>query len=90
MTVKNLTPEIARQLGYDRQEGVLVTEVEPLGLAAKAGTNARDLIISVQGEAVTNVTEFRREIARQDLSKGVRLVVQTGAMQRFVFLRSPD
>jgi len=87
MTVKNLTPEIARQLGYERKDGVLVTGVEPLGLAAKAGIAVNDLIISVQGEAVSNVTEFRREIAKQDFGKGVRLVVQTGAVQRFVFLR---
>jgi len=88
MTVKNLTPEIARQLGYEQTEGVVVTSVEPLGLAAKAGISVKDLIISVQGKSVKNVTEFRREIAKHDLKKGVRLMIQSGAMQRFVFLKS--
>ncbi len=88
MTVKNLTPEAASELGYERTDGVLVTEVDPLGAAAKAGISVNDLIISVQGKPVTNVTEFRREMAGHDLKKGIRLVVQSGSIQRFVFLRS--
>jgi serine protease Do len=88
MTVKNLTPEVARELGYEQTEGVLVTAVEPLGMAAKAGIVVKDLIISVQGEPVKNVTEFRREVAKHDLQKGMRLLIQSGGMQRFVFLRS--
>lgn len=90
MTVKNLTPEVARELGYEQTEGVIVTAVEPLGLAARAGISVKDLIISVQGQSVRNVTEFRQQIAKQDLEKGIRLVIQSGAIQRFVFLRTTN
>ena len=90
MTVKTLTPEIGRRLGYDELHGVMVTAIEPLGLADRAGIRLNDLIINVQGTAIEDVAGFRRELARYDLKEGVRLVVQSGALQRFVFLRSSD
>jgi len=87
LTVENLTPELADKLGYEGIKGVLVKEVEPFSIAARAGLRANDVILSIQGEKVRNVTEFRRVMAGVDLAEGVRLVVQTGPIKRFVFLQ---
>jgi serine protease Do len=88
MTLKNLTPDMANELGLSQTKGVLVTEVEPFGVAGKAGIQQNDLILSVHGKPVENVGQFNKELKKHDLDKGVRLTVLTGKMQRFVFLKS--
>jgi serine protease Do len=90
MTVENLTPELAQELGYEHRHGVVVTEVEPGGTADEAGIQVHDLIVNIQGKAVANVAEFREEMAKQDLKKGVRLLVRRGSTERFVFIRSTE
>ena len=88
LTVKTLTTEMARELGYGELKGVIVTDLDPLGLAAGAGLQPRDVIVSVQGKSVTTAKAFWQTLRKHDLSQGVRLVVQTGAYRRFVFLKS--
>jgi len=90
MTVENLTPEAALQLGLEHAHGVLVTGVEPFGPAAKAGIRVNDVVVAVQNQPVANVPEFRQAMAKHDLKKGIRLTVRTGSIQRFVFIRSGE
>jgi len=87
MTVENLTPDQAKSLGYDKDvNGVVVTAVQPDGLAAEAGLQPNDVITSLQDHPVTNVAQFQAALAKHDLKDGVRMVVQSGNMKRFVFL----
>ena len=88
MTVRDITPEIAAQLGIEEGNGVLVTHVEPLGAAFKAGIREKDVVLQVHGEKCDSVSEFRRLMGKHDLSKGVRLQVSSGGNDRFVFLKS--
>ena len=45
MTVQPLTPEVARELQLNgRQEGVVITNVDPDGAAAAAGLQEGDVI----------------------------------------------
>ncbi len=91
LAVGNLSPQTAQELGYSSdQTGVLVTAVEPSSLAADAGIQPNDLILSVQDKPVPNVTQFRAELDRHDLKAGVRLTVQSGSMKRYVFLRASE
>jgi len=88
MKLKTLTPEMAQQYGYEEKEGILVTEVDPFGLAAAAGIKVNDLILSVQGKAIKNTQQFWDEVKKQDVRKGIRLFIQSGPYRRFVFLKS--
>jgi S1-C subfamily serine protease len=90
MTVENLTPEAALQLGLEHAHGVLVTAVEPFGPAAKAGIRVNDVVVAVQNQPVANVPEFHQAMVKHDLKKGIRLTVRTGSIQRFVFIRSGE
>jgi serine protease Do len=92
VSLRELTPEIQRELGLEQKEGLAVTEILPGSLADRAGLQIRDIIISVNGKKLSSVKEFERYINDQNLKKGVRLVVLTssgkGAVQRFVLIRS--
>ncbi len=87
LTLQNLTPEIARQLGSKREAGLVVTQVEPGSLAERAGIQMRDIIINIAGKKPSDANQFFELLQKQDLKKGVRLVVETNGMERFVFLR---
>jgi len=88
MTVQTLTPELARQLRLDSQtEGVVVTSVEPGGVAERCGILRQDVITNVGGERVASISEFRAAIADRNLSKGILLRVRSGESQRFVLLK---
>ncbi len=88
MTVRSLTPEIAEQLGLKQSKGVVVTEVEPFGIAAKAGLRPGDVILAIQNAPVEKVSEFNQAIRKHDLKKGIRLTVLTEGMKRFVILKA--
>lgn len=88
LTVETLTAEQAQSLGLDKDvNGVVVRQVSPDGLAARAGIEPGDVISQVQGEPVANAGQFRSRTAKADLHEGVRLLVQRGEMRHFVFLQ---
>jgi len=57
ITVRELTPEEARQAGVEG--GVVVTEVDPRSGAAEAGLSAGDIIVRVNRKPVRSLDEFR-------------------------------
>lgn len=74
LAVEDLTADIARQLGYEISEGVVVTGVEPGGVVAEAGIQPGFLILSVDGTPVNNIQEFHTAITAA-VEKG-RVVLQ--------------
>ena len=90
MSVQSLSPQLRERLGYDDTvEGVVITSIEPLSAAAKAGLQPRDVITEVQGQPVRDPARFHRLMQKADLAKGVRLVVRSGDVQRFVYFKLP-
>jgi serine protease Do len=89
MTVEALTPELARQLGYDRDEqGVVITDVEPGSIAARAGLRPRDLVANVGGKAIRSVKDFRESLDKSDVASGLRMQIKREGTRLFVFLKS--
>jgi serine protease Do len=74
--VQNLTPELARQLGYESTEGVVVTQVDPDSEAYQAGVRRGMVIRQVNRQDIHNTEEFRRALRQSDQSKRVLLLVQ--------------
>ena len=58
LMVENLTPQLGEFFGAKNGKGVLVRSVEKGSSAEKAGLRAGDVIVKVNGEAVTDVGDF--------------------------------
>ena len=86
MSLETLSPEIAQRLDTETT-GVLVANVEQFSPAWDAGLRRGDIIVKVSGQRVHDLGDYRREIAKHDLSEGARLTVESQGAQRFVWLQ---
>jgi serine protease Do len=63
MSVSNLTPELADQLGIKSDvSGVVVTDVEPGSRADRAEVQVGDVIFKINRQTVKDVSDFNRAI----------------------------
>ena len=89
MTVQTLTPELAREAGFDEDEkGVVVTQVEPGSLSSRVGIRPGDLIVAVGTARIDDLADFREAMKEEDVERGIRMQVKREGFQRFVFLKS--
>jgi serine protease Do len=87
MSLQTLTPEAARQLELADTAGVLVTNVEPGGIAERSGLLKYDVIFMVGATPVEDLHGFHAALRDHDLDHGVRLKVKTRGSSRYVFLK---
>jgi serine protease Do len=85
-TVQDLTEELAAQLGYEGQEGVVVADVQPDSDAGRAGLRRGTLIRQVNRQSVHNTAEFMQALEASEQSKRVLLLAQDRRGTRFVAL----
>jgi serine protease Do len=88
MGVQPLTPDLAEQAGVPRgTRGVIVTDVDPSGIAADSGIQEADVIEKVDGKAVTTVADLKSALDRKD-GKPSLLVVNRKGTDIFLTLRA--
>jgi serine protease Do len=85
-TVQDLSDELADQLGYAGQEGVIIADVQPGSDAARVGLRRGTLIRQVNRRDVRNTAEFMQALSESDQSKQVLLLAQDRRGTRFVVL----
>ena len=84
LTVQELTPEIAGDLGLKRDEaGVVVTHVETGSAAADAGIQTGDVIQEVNRKPVKDVQDFSQKIAQAKSQDNILLLIQRGQNRLF-------
>jgi len=82
--VQNLTPGMARQLGYQPGEGVVVSAVVPGSPADDVDIKPGDLIVSVNRQPVKSVDQFAKAIAQARKSGKALLLIQRHQLSQFV------
>jgi serine protease Do len=88
MTLQDLTPATAERLELPRgTKGPVVTDVEAGEPAEKAGLVPRDVIVSVNGNAVSTVEQFEAQVEAAKKDGAVRLRVLNGSNFRIVVLK---
>jgi serine protease Do len=83
VTVQNLTPQVARELGLKESAGVVVTGVEPGSPAAEAMIQVGDVIKAVNRKPVKNVDDFVKIVEQAKGGGSLLLLVQRGANSLF-------
>lgn len=89
LTLQNLTPELAQQLGYTAtQKGVVISSVEPGSPAATAGLQTGNLIEEVNKEGITNLQDLTGALKKSIHPKRILLRVRSGEISQYVVLVS--
>ncbi len=89
LSTAELTPALAKQLGVEGVEGVVVAQVDPSGIAAAAGVREGMLVLRVGKTPVKSVAEFEAALKNESLDPGILLLVRTARGNRFIALQRP-
>ena len=91
LTVEEFDESSPRRPRSERSRGLVITQIDPHGVAAHAELQPGDVIVSINGSDVSTIDEFRAATKNADLKKGIRLVVESQGMERFAIIRdTPD
>jgi len=86
LEVQELTDELARQLGYDAQNGVVISDVERGSVAEEAGLRPGMLILEVNRSEVKKVQEFEKAVGK---AKGGNVLLRVKTKEGTMFLNLP-
>ncbi len=88
MSLDDLTPDIARRLELPRAtQGALVADLDPAGLAARAGVRRFDVITRINGEEVTSAADAVRKLQAIPQGRLARIIVVRGGQELFLSIR---
>ncbi len=80
--IQEVTPEIAKSLDLENEDGVLIAMVNPGEPAEKSGMKAGDVILEFNGKKVKNVKELQRTVADSTVSSSVDVTVWRNKKKR--------
>lgn len=86
LSLRQLTPALAQQLGYEDEQGVLVVEVEPGSIADRAGVKRGSLILEINQHQISTVDEARR-LLKEGAGKAQLLLVRIGKATQYIVLK---
>jgi len=74
-TIQDVTPTMAKALGVNDAEGVLIGDVTAKGPAAQAGLKPGDVVIKMNGQSVADSAALRLQVSQTDPGTTVPLTV---------------
>jgi serine protease Do len=88
VAVRTLTPDVAQELDVPADaHGVVIVQVEPGSPADSAGLRERDVVVSVDGQAVPDAGAFRALVEKARPGDVLRLRVRRGSGYFFIAVR---
>ena len=88
LSVQEMSPSIAKQLGMEGVTGVLITEVSEGSPAQRQGLEPGNVITHVNRQPIDSKSKLMSELSSASAEEGVLLFVRTNAGSRFVVLKS--
>ncbi|MGH8635027.1 MAG: Do family serine endopeptidase, partial [Burkholderiales bacterium] len=83
----DLTPDIAKKLGVDAAEGVVIAGVHAGSAAEKAGLRERDVVVALGGRPVRAAAELRARLGLTPVGEEIELRVLRGSESRVIRAR---
>ena len=87
MTVRDITPDLAKRFEAESEEGVIVTAVENESVAAEKNISPGDIVTRINRAPVDSVKSFKAALEGEDLKKGVIVHLNSKGSQRFEVLK---
>jgi serine protease Do len=87
LTLEEFDESDAPKLKTTRSKGLVITEVDPQGLATRADLQPGDILVSINDTEVNTLSEFKAAMEKTDLKRGLRLIVESRGMERFAILK---
>jgi serine protease Do len=84
LSVQSVTPDVARSLGLEQPEGVVVRGVRNDSPAANAGIRPGDVIVAVDRQTVKNVDEMKRALEKHQAGTPTLLLVHRDGGKLYV------
>lgn len=84
VTVQAINANMARSNGLSVDHGLLIVSVAPGGAADKAGLQANDVIVQVDGKNITDSSTLADALLRKDVGDKVTLKIYRGNQQMTV------
>lgn len=86
--VKEMTPDLAKELGYDEKvTGLVVTGVDPKGAAALVGIAPGLIIEKVGSKKIASAKDLDEALKGVSLKEGVTLLINSPNGKRFVVIQ---
>ena len=82
--VEPVPSALAGKLGLKEGEGLRVKDIKADGTGRQIGLRGGDVILEVDGDSVTNPTEFNAAVAKAKKNNIIRLKVQRGKAKLFL------
>jgi len=87
MTVQDITPELAQQLGLDAHEhGVVVSNVQPGSAAGDAGLRPGDVIKEINRQKIKSIGDYNQAVKKN--KDKLLLLVKRGSGSIFIVLQT--
>ncbi len=85
--VKDLSPDLAHELGLDTVTGVVISSVQPGSRADEAGLRARDVIVEVNRAPVRDVNGYQKALQASGKGKIVLLLIKRNDTTEYIALK---
>ncbi|MFH1242353.1 MAG: DegQ family serine endoprotease [Pseudomonadota bacterium] len=90
MTVEELSPQLARNLGLSETSGLVVVQVEENSPAQEAGVRTGDIILEIDQTRVKALENFRDRIRSYKKGDTILLLVKRGGATIYLTLKVQD
>ena len=90
LAVQTVTPDIARSLGLDQAQGVIVSSVRPGSPAADAGLLRGDVILEVNRRAIKSAAELQKTIDNAKAGANLLFLVRRSGNNLFLAMNVPE
>ncbi len=82
--IEKLTSAQAEQLGLKEGEGVRIKDMDVNGIGSRMGLKTGDVILEVDGKAVSDISQFQNAVKEAAKNKVIRLKVQRDKAKIFI------
>jgi serine protease Do len=87
LTLKEITPELARNFRLSETSGLVVVQVEANSPAAEAGVAPGDIILEVDQASVRNLGEFNKKTSSYKAGDTVLLLINRRGSTLYITLK---